>query len=35
MKQSSAVPEIPIEDSPFIRILWSMVKKAADKLRRM
>ena len=34
MKQSSAVPEIPIEDSPFIRILWSMVKKAAAKLKQ-
>ena len=35
MNQSNEVPDIPIEDSPFIRILWSRVYKAADKLRRM
>ena len=35
MNQSSEVPDIPIEDSPFIRILWSWVYKAGDKLSRM
>ena len=35
MNQSSAVPEIPIEDSQFIRILWSSVSKAAVKSRIM
>ena len=35
MNQSSAVSEIPIEVSRFIRILWSRVSKAADKSRRM
>ena len=35
MNQSSSVPEIPIEDSRFIRILWLRVSKLADKSRRM
>ena len=35
MNHSNAVPEIPIEDSRFITILWSRVSKAADIARKM
>ena len=35
MNQSSTEPDILIEVSRFIRMLWSRVSKAADKSRRM
>ena len=35
MNQLSAVPEILIDDYPYIRISWTSVSKEADKSRRL